>query len=253
MALLEKLVTILTVLMVLASGALVTLFSLLKLKESGYDPVAITATIKMTEWIENAGKVGPASQAPVLIDVNALPIAERPIAARNAAPVNLDQIAKETKATDFDRYVATSGESLPKDEAVPNIPWVRYQPGVTYVKPRTIPEVLHQKLQHFPDAYQAAQKGGGELEETPYGNAWHIKWLDTKGGGAGGAGGGDENYLANLAGLRSGDKIISVNGHKIGNSFTAARQLYDQLRNEKQFAVKILRGGKPTVLSFSVK
>lgn len=246
MIILERIITILSVLTVLLIGSAVTFFTIVP-KKSGMPDEVIDSELSLNDWLEE--KRNPKSngakrkQFAVITPAQARPKTPGSKNKPAARPkqVNLQQIAAQTKKKSYDNYIEADGKTIPQNQAVSGIPWLRYQEGVTYYKPKKIPRILHEKLQHFEDAYEAAQQGGGEFKETPFGTAYNINWVNPK------------SHLSKVAGLQPGDKILSINGHKIGNSFTAARGLYDELKNESRFAVKILRNNKPTVLSFSMK
>jgi hypothetical protein len=243
MGIIEKLVTFLAVLIVIAVGACVGFFTYWP-KKSGMPGVTINSAIDLNDWFKEQRDPQSNGIKKEYVDIEGINNTVRKIKTKkNGASVKQltkKQIASKTKSSKFDNYFESSGRPIPKNEAVPKIPWVRIQEGVRYVKPKKVPRILYDKIQHFEDAFDSAKDGGGEFEETEFGSAYRINWVKPK------------SHLSRVAGLRKGDKILSVNGHKIGNSFTAARQLYDQLKNEKRFAVKVLRDGQPTMLSFSV-
>lgn len=240
MGLLEKLITIFSVLVVLANGSLVTFYTFVP-RNSGIPDQAIDSEIILNEWLDD--EQNPEQRGKKFVDVREIRQIVQKIRKKTGAKAALSkaQIAAKTKSSQFDNYFESSGSAVPKDEAHPKIPWIRIQEGVRYVKPKRISPLMYKKVQHFQDAFDSAKDGGGEFEETNFGPAYRINWVK------------DTSPLGKVAGLKAGDKILSVNGHKIGNSFTAARQLYDQLKNEKKFAVKVLRDGQPTMLSFAVK
>jgi hypothetical protein len=241
MGILEKIVTFLSVLTVIAVGVCVTFFTFVP-KKSGMPDEVIISQLALNEWLDRErNPTKKRNQFVDAIQINKM-VRSNQQKSGKAAPKRLSQkeIAAKTRSAKFDNYFESTGQSIPKSEAVPAIPWVRIQEGVRYVKPKKVPAILYDKLQHFQDAFDSAKEGGGEFEETEFGSAYRINWVKPK------------SHLSKVAGLRPGDKILSVNGHKIGNSFTAARQLYDTLKNEKRFAVKVLRDGQPTMLSFSV-
>lgn len=243
MQFLERLVTFLAVVTVLVVVSLVTFFSIYPLK-SGIPDEAIKTQEATIRWLENGGRVTSPNSAPKMVDLSAFENRRRQARRSSGKPVQAPkaaEVAQQTKSKSFDNYVSTAGRDIPKDEQVPGIPWVRYQPGVRYVRARSVPSLLHRQLQSFQEAYKAGKGAAGKFEDTKFGPAYRITWVQPK------------SHLADMAGIQSGDKILSVNGRKIGNSFTAAKQLYEELKNESRLAVKVLRNGKPTVLSFQVK
>lgn len=254
MPIFEKVVTILVIITVVLIGGSVTAFSVaesfynVKIRQSGTPDEVIQSQLSINDWVDGrrAALEGRAAPPPVIrLDSIADRLAElRARRARNggkAGPLTRKEVAANIKGKGFDNYVNTEGRPIPPDESVPGIPWVRLQEGVdVYVQPKRVPQVLYDKLQHFPDAYEEAQQGGGEFEETEFGPAYRINWVNPK------------SYLGKVAGLEGKDRIISVNGRPVGNSFTAGQQLFEELKNETKFAVKVLRGGKVTMLSFSI-
>ena len=60
----------------------------------------------------------------------------------------------------------------------------------------------------------------------------------------------DKSLLRTKIGLQQGDQVISVNGHPVGNSVSAGRGLYEQLKSERRFAIKVRRKGQETILSY---
>jgi hypothetical protein len=172
---------------------------------------------------------GPATSAPGQPGKPGAPAANNGKAGNNAGVVAKPNLGGEN-------YIDTTGNVPPQERADPNIAWLRKEPGVTYYKPEQVPEILYQKFQSFDDAFEVAQQGGGEFVDGRY----RVNWIQP------------DSYLTTKLGLQPGDEVISVNGHPVGNSFSAGRAMYDQLKNEKRFAVKVLRGGSPVVLSFSV-
>jgi hypothetical protein len=243
MSILEKLVTLLSALTVLLVGTGVT-FSTIIPKESGTPKIAEQTELKVTQWLtEAADKAAGRSSSGIIqpVEFTAQGTPRVGKTGRPAPRIDKKEIAKRTKEASFDNYVEADGRPIPPEQAVQGVPWLRAQPGVTYYRPKKVPRILYEKVQHFRDAIDTAREGGGEFLETPYGNAYKVTWVKPG------------SHLNGVVGLTPGDQILSVNGHKIGNSFTAARQLYEQLKNEKRFAVKVLRDGQPTMLSFTVK
>ena len=57
---------------------------------------------------------------------------------------------------------------------------------------------------------------------------------------------------ARRLGLREGDRILSVNGHPVGDGVAAGQQLYALLKAETRFAVLVERQGRRELLSFYV-
>lgn len=237
---LEKLVTGLSAIAIVVVAACVTFFSFVN-KSSGVDDTVVKTVTDTQSWLEGERRRAtgqPVNAKPITIPMNQPSFAQQnnnkgqPAAAGqpNAPASNGPAPSSETVISD----------SLPPQQQVPGIPWLKAEPGVTYYQPTTVPQIVAQKYQSFDDAFQLAQEGGGEFVKTDKGNAYQINWVD------------DNSYLRRTIGLQPGDKVISVNGHAVGNSFASGKQLYDQLKGDRRFAVKILRNNQETVLSFSV-
>jgi len=242
----ERLILIVVGLVVVVAGVCVVFFTMVP-KKSGMPDEAVTSQLLVDEWLNVRRRIARGDRTPTseMITLDTIKGHQRRTGSGGAAsagqPVKMAEVAKKTKSADYDNYVESDGKPIPEAEAVPGIPWLRYQRGVSYTRLKKVPRILYEKVQHFQDAYDAAQQGGGEFKESEFGPSYRINWVQP------------DSTLGKVAGLRPGDQILSINGNKIGNSFTAARGLYEQLKNEKRFAVKVLRGGKPTVLSFNVK
>src|SRR5690606_14603933 len=149
--------------------------------------------------------------------------------------------AATTPPTSRTDYFAVEG-NVPVAEQIPGFPWLRRVPGVSYAQPQQVPEILYRKYQSFDATWDLVQEGGGSFTTTADGKtAYQVNWID------------ENSYLATRIGLRPGDKVISVNGQPIGTSLAAGKAMYEQLKNERRFAVLIERNGQPVVLSFFVQ
>jgi len=133
---------------------------------------------------------------------------------------------------------ATPAASPAEDEMVEGMPWLKKQPGVTYSRPQKVPEILAKKYQSFDEAWEQAKTGGGEFVATDGESGYQVNWLDPNSG------------LGKGLGLRPGDKVISINGQSIGESPQAGVKLFEQLKNDGRFVVKIERNGEQMVLTF---
>jgi hypothetical protein len=242
--LLEKLVTALSAIAILVVAACVTFFSFVT-KSSGIDDSVVNTVQATQTWLdgERRRSTGQAVtvqpwRAPAAIAAPApgqQPTANgKPVPGAPAGNANAPGVGPAPNAE------VVISDSIPQQQQVPGIPWLKAQPGVTYNPPVTVPQIVAQKYTAFDDAFQEAQSGGGEFVQTPAGNAYQINWVDPN------------SYLARTIGLQPGDKVISVNGHPVGNSFASNKQLYDTLKGDRRFAVRVLRGGADTMLSFSV-
>jgi hypothetical protein len=238
----EKIVFVFAVIAIVLVAGLVVTFSIIS-KESGISKEEVDATIAVDDWLDKARQLANGQQVstskillsvPVAAPVGAASPGQQP--GKSGAPAaggaNAPQIAQQKTG---DNYFDSSG-NIPPQERVEGIPWLRKQEGVTYYKPESVPQILYQKFQSFDDAWQVAQEGGGEFVD----NRYRVNWITP------------DSYLATKVGLQPGDEVISVNGHPVGNSFSAGRAMYDDLKNEKHFAVKVRRNGQDVVLSFYV-
>jgi hypothetical protein len=237
MELLEKLVSVVAVIVIVLVAALVGIFSFVIQQSSGISHEEEVAAIAVDDWLTDArraaGGQGPASRVLLMANapspmggVTATPNGQKP---NTAAP-------KPAQPGHPDNYIANEGEQIPVNEQVPGVPWLRRQEGVTYMRPESVPQVVAERYKGFDEAWQAAQQGAGEFVDGKY----KINWVDPN------------SLLATKVGLQPGDQIESVNGRPVGNTFAANRQLYDSLKGSKQFAVKVLRNGQEVVLSFFV-
>jgi hypothetical protein len=243
--LLEKLVTALSAIAILVVAVCVTFFSFVT-KSSGIDESVVNTVMATQTWLDaerrrstgqssvvqpwRAPAAAPTPGQPQTVGPNGKPVPGAPAANNPNAPGG----GAPTQNVDV-----VISDNIPQNQQVPGIPWQKAVPGVTYNPPVTVPAIVAQKYAAFDDAFQEAQSGGGEFVQTAAGNAYQINWVDPN------------SALARTIGLQPGDKVISVNGHPVGNSFASSKQLYDQLKGERRFAVRVLRGGNDTMLSFS--
>jgi hypothetical protein len=115
-----------------------------------------------------------------------------------------------------------------------------YEPGtiVPYIaKPVYIPEEAREKYRHFEDVYDLSMTAEGY--PTPDGQAWQIGEI------------GDGSPLREVLGFQRGDIIISVNERPARAD--NARQLFEELKNERSFRVLIDRGGTRIEIPYTVK
>jgi hypothetical protein len=237
--LVEKLILFLAGVAVLAVGALVAAFSILP-PRSGIPDVCVTSALATQDWLQQQrrrsgrGGVGALELAPGQIAIQAQPQGSPVFQNQPQAPS--DGSAPQTAVN----YFEASG-NVPQAEQVPGFPWLRRMPNVAYAAPQQVPEVLYRKYQSFEETWDLVQQGGGQFVQTNKGEtAYQVTWMD------------ENSYLATRIGLRPGDKVISVNGQPIGQSLTAGKSMYEQLKGERRFAVLIERGGQQVVLSFYV-
>lgn len=235
--LLEKLVFVLAVLVIVLVAALVGVFSFVIQQSSGISKEEEVAAIQVDEWLTEAraiaaggGGIGPIKGQAIFV----APVANGAVAV--APGQKAPPPAQPAVPGQNDPYIAREGEQIPQDQQVPGIPWLRQQPGVAYMQPQSVPEVVYQRYQGFNEAYDVALQGAGEFVDGKY----KITWVAP------------DSLLTTKIGILPGDQIISVNGKPVGTSMNAGRQLYDSLKGEKKFAVKVMRGGREVMLSFFV-
>ena len=232
--LLEKVVTVFAVVAIVIVATMVGVFSFVIPRSSGISAEEANADQEVIDWLAMARRIANGQPA---TPVNIQPIFVSAPAAGGVAVKPGQPNAPATPPPALPpgvSNVAKPGETIPVDQQVPGIPWLRQQPGVSYYQPQEISNVQYQRLQGFDEAFQAAQAGAGEFVNGKY----KITWVDPN------------NGLAQKVGLQPGDQIISVNGLPVGNSFNANRQLYDSLKGQHQFAVLVNRGGQNVMLSF---
>lgn len=198
---------------ILLTSAVVSFFSFVLPKESGISIEECRATDLCLQWL--AGSRQLAHPVPVLL--------LGPAVAGPEPTVSVEDVARE-------------GEAIPLERQVPGVPWLLRHEGVVSMQPRAIPQIIHDKLQGFDDAFAEAQQASGEFQDGRY----RLTWVEPS------------SLLGTTLGLREGDEIVSVNGHPVGQTFAAARGLYDMLRSQKRFAVRLRRGGQDVMLSFHV-
>ena len=231
----EKIVFSFATLAIVATAGVVTFFSFVMTKNSFITEQVVDATIKVDDWLEEARTVssGGALRPKGVIEPG-VPIVG-PSSPGGQPGGEARPPAKPAEPGQPDNYFDPNAQ-IPANEQVAGIPWLRKQEGVAYMRPEPVPQVLYEKYQAFDDAWQAAQEGAGQWVNGRY----KIDYVNPN------------SYLATKAGIKEGDEILSVNGHPIGQSFSAGKALYDQLKTEKRFAVKVRRNGQETVLSFFV-
>ena len=233
MELLEKLVSVVAVIVIVLVAALVGVFSFVIQQSSGISHEEEVAAIAVDDWL------GEARQASAGQHLSKVIVQAGPVGAAVATPNGQKPggtAPKPAQPGQPDNYIANEGEQIPVNEQVPGVPWLRRQEGVTYMRPESVPQVVAERYKGFDEAWQAAQQGAGEFVDGKY----KINWVDPN------------SLLATKVGLQPGDQIVSVNARPVGNTFGANPQLYYSLKGSKQFAVKVLRNGQDVVLSFFV-
>ncbi|MCO5172543.1 MAG: hypothetical protein M9894_40115 [Planctomycetes bacterium] len=240
--LVEKLILLLAGMAVLAVAAFVTFCSLLPggLRH-GIPPVVEQAALDTQDWLlQQRRRSGRASFAqaqlnPGDVAFRAPPAPASPAGGGGDAPATSPPVA----TTDY--FVAEG--NIPPAQQIPGFPWLKQVPGVSYAQPQQVPDILYRKYQSFEATWDLVQEGGGNFTTARDGKttAYQVNWID------------EHSYLAQRVGLRPGDKVISVNGQPIGTSLGAGKAMYEQMKNERRFAVLIERNGEPMVLSFFVQ
>jgi hypothetical protein len=133
----------------------------------------------------------------------------------------------------------------PPQQAPLQQPWVNQQqppppPLQAGVQPTIyVPSSAVEKYQHFDDLVELGNTAvGGDVDYQGQ-TAFQIRDIS------------EGSPLANQLGFQPNDVIISVNGYpaSMGN----ARQLYETLKNEKQFQVEIDRAGQRMTIPYHVR
>jgi hypothetical protein len=231
--LVEKPVFGLAVLAIFAVAGLVGFFTFGIQQSSGISKEEVNAGIAVNNWLADSrsmlftGHVVP-SDTPLCVGDNYAP---------GAVPPPGQAPARKAIPGKYDDYLVKEGEQVSRDLVVPQIPWIKMQPGVVYMPPKTFAPEEYNRYQGFNEVYEEALKGSGEFVDGKY----RITYVDPS------------SALSTRIGIQPGDEIISVNGHPVGNSMANGRQLYDALKGEKHFAVKVLRGGREVMLSFAAQ
>jgi hypothetical protein len=230
--LVEKMIFALAVVAIMMVAGLVGFFSFLIQKDSGISLEECQATDNCDKWLSDARTLASGQQ----VSTSGVLLAAGPMNTGAGGAGGAAKAAPKVAPGQVDTYIVKDGESIPQQEQVPGVPWLRKQEGVTYMKPEAVPQIYYEKYQAFDDAWSEAQRGSGEFVDGRY----KINYVDPS------------SLLGTKVGLREGDEIESVNGQPIGASFNASRGLYDSLKGEKHFAVKVRRGGQDVILSFYV-
>jgi hypothetical protein len=144
-----------------------------------------------------------------------------PSVATAAAPVKAAPVAKKQADT------------------VPGAPWLKKVPGSTYTAPKKVSKLLYKKYSSFEESVELAKQGSGELASSEDKTGYQTNWVDPN------------SDLYGKIGLRKGDKVISINGQPVGRSVKASQAQFEQLKNEKSFAVLVERDGKQIVLNWT--
>jgi hypothetical protein len=235
--LIEKLILVMTVLAVLFVGGTVTLFSIFP-RSSGVPAVAVDSEGLTYDWLDRVRR-GRGGQSVHIGDMGVALAEEAP--SNRAVRQTPIKATKEQKQAAVREYWAGAGTSIPVEQQVRGIPWLKKMPGVKYARPRKVSELLYQKYQSFEDSIAIAKQGGGEFVTTGGGaDAYQINWLE------------ENSHLFSRIGLRPGDKVISVNGQPVGKSAAAGQAMFQSMKNERNFSVLIERKGQQLVLSYSV-
>lgn len=239
----EKLIMFMAGLAVLGVGGFVTFCSLVGGLRSGIPEVVEHAALDTQDWLQaQRSRSGRAGVASVALEAGEIAYRAQPVVAAPQAPTADGQPPPaSTPPTARSDYFEVGG-NVPAGEQIPGFPWLRRVPGVNYAQPQQVPDILYRKYQSFDATWNLVQEGGGSFTTTTDGKtAYQVNWVD------------EQSYLATRIGLKPGDKVISVNGQPIGTSLGAGKAMYEQLKNERRFAVLIERNGQPVVLSFFVQ
>ncbi|MBI3723510.1 hypothetical protein HY251_06090 [bacterium] len=241
----EKIIVAFAGLVIVGTAGLVTMFSIVP-KQSDVSREEVDAQIAFDRWLDDARTVanGGVIQnhfTPLHVPTSA-PGARGgthpggAATAKTGGAKGASSVGTVPKPGASENYFDSSC-SVPADEQVGNYSWLRRQEGVVYMKPEPVPRVMVEKYQSWDDAWNLVyNEGSGQFVDGKY-------QIDTLG---------ENSYLRTKLGLQQGDKVISVNGHPVPNSVGAGQGLYQQLKGEKRFAVKVLRNGQEMVLSYYI-
>jgi hypothetical protein len=106
---------------------------------------------------------------------------------------------------------------------------------VQYAPTIIVPESLVRRYTNFQEAYQLAHEAASEMLDDGT-----VLLYDIQPG----------SLLETVVGLRSNDRVISINGRAVPGNFSNAKSMFGDLRHETSFEVLIERGGQRTLLSF---
>jgi hypothetical protein len=113
--------------------------------------------------------------------------------------------------------------------------------GVTNPPTVIVPRAFVEKYKSKQEVVNLLNTASGQFTDVNGESAYELTWID------------DGSLLADVVGLKAGDKVIDVNGHKVEKSPSAAWGLYDTLKNEKHFVVTVERRGVRVRLSYNVR
>lgn len=239
--LVEKLILLMAGVAVLAVAAFVAFCSLLPggLRH-GIPPVVERAALDTQDWLQvQRRRSGRANYAQAHLNPGDVMVRATPAP---TAPAGGGEAPGGPTAPPAKDYFVAEG-NIPPAQQIPGFPWLKQVPGVSYAQPQQVPDILYRKYQSFDATWELVQEGGGNFTTARDGKttAYQVNWID------------EHSYLAQRVGLRPGDKVVSVNGQPIGTSLAAGKAMYEQMKNERRFAVLIERNGEPMVLSFFVQ
>lgn len=251
----ERLIIVLTSLLVLAAGAGVAFVTYVPVRTGIYkEQPAID--YKVGRWLAKkrgrpvggqlvhveANKPRPGRQGVARASSKGAAAglaSKRPAGARAGRVAARDAFPASESAYAVDYFA--DGVAFPKQEQVPGIPWIRREPGVRYYSPDRIPASLYRRYQSVEAAVDLMKETRGKFEVGPKGSTFMLNGLAK------------DSYLGSIAGLKAGDRLISVNGIRIkGTGLSAAKAIYAKVKNARHFAVKVIRQGQPTMLTFTV-
>ncbi len=115
----------------------------------------------------------------------------------------------------------------------------RYVNGVYHAPPVYLPSSMRRKYSSFQDLVDLGQTAASVATQVDGQDAVQLEWID------------ERSPIASHLGLQPGDIIVSVNGRPASRE--QARQLYEELKNERDFEVLIIRNGQRMTLHYSVR
>ncbi|GIW72934.1 MAG: hypothetical protein KatS3mg102_2476 [Planctomycetota bacterium] len=130
-------------------------------------------------------------------------------------------------------------ERAPGEWRQPQPPAGQVVGGVYHAPPVYLPASWQRRYSTFQDLVDVGQTAASDPVEIDGQEATEITAIDP------------DSPLAAHLGLRAGDIIVKVNGYPAARS--RARELYEILKNERDFEVEIIRNGQRQVLHYQIR
>jgi sulfur carrier protein ThiS len=115
----------------------------------------------------------------------------------------------------------------------------QYVEGVYQAPPVYLPSSMRRKYSKFQDLVDLGQTASSFATEVDGQDAVQLEWID------------ERSPLSSHLGLQPGDVIVSVNGRPASRQH--ARQLYEELRHERDFEILVIRNSQRMTLNYSVR